>query len=131
MDTNYNKVKEYLLELDYMFVSQNPADGVFQVEKEDAGIKNLVIGIAEPILIMEQFICEIGKPTIEIFRDLLIKNRDIIHGAFVLDDSGKNLMFRDTLQLENLDLNELAGSLNSLSLLMSEYSDELIKISKK
>ena len=131
MDTNYNKVQEYLLELDYMIVSQDPADGVFQVEKEDAGIKNLVIGIAEPILIMEQFICEIGKPAMEIYRDLLIKNRDIIHGAFVLDESGKSLMFRDTLQLENLDLNELTGSLNSLSLLMSEYSEELIKISKK
>ena len=131
MDTNYNKVQEYLLELDYMIVNQDPADGVFQVEMEDAGIKNLVIGIAEPILIMEQFICEIGKPTLEVYRDLLIKNRDIIHGAFVLDESGKNLMFRDTLQLEHLDLNELAGSLNSLSLLMSEYSEELIKISKK
>ena len=130
MDTNYNKVQEYLLELDYMIVSQDPADGVLQVEKEDAGIKNLVIGIAEPILIMEQFICEIGKPTMEIYRNLLIKNRDIIHGAFVLDESGKNLMFRDTLELENLDLNELAGTLNSLSLLMSEYSNELIKISK-
>jgi hypothetical protein len=49
----------------------------------------------------------------------------------VLDESGKNLMFRDTLQVENLDLNELEGSLNSLSLLLSEYSDELINMSKK
>ena len=131
MDTNFNKVKEYLLDLDYTIVNQNPAEGIFLVEKEDAGIKNLVIGCAEPILIMEQFICEIGNPTLETFKALLIKNRDIIHGAFVLDETGKNLMFRDTLQLENLDLNELEGSLNSLSLLMSEYSDELIKMSKK
>ena len=131
MDTHFNKVKEYLLELDYMIVSQNPAEGVFLVEKEDAGIKNLVIGCADPILIMEQFICEIGQTTVDTYKNLLIKNRDIIHGAFVLDETGKNLMFRDTLQLENLDLNELAGSLNSLSLLMSEYSDILIKISKK
>ncbi len=131
MDANYNKVKEYLLELDYMIINQDPSEGIFLVEKEDAGIKNLVIACAEPILIMEQFICEIGKPSLEVFRDLLIKNRDIIHGAFVLDETGKNLMFRDTLELENLDLNELAGTLNSLSLLMSEYSDELINISKK
>jgi hypothetical protein len=131
MDTNFNKVREYLQELDYLIVNQNPAEGVFLVEKEDAGIKNLVIGCAEPILIMEQFICEIAKPTAETYKSLLIKNRDIIHGAFVLDESGKNLLFRDTLQLEHLDLNELAGSLNSLGLLMSEYSDELIKISKK
>ncbi|MFT6442591.1 MAG: hypothetical protein ACJASM_002140, partial [Salibacteraceae bacterium] len=36
----------------------------------------------------------------------------------------------DTLQIVSLDLNELEGSLNSLSLLLSEYSDELIKFSK-
>ncbi len=131
MDTNFNKVKEYLLELDYIIINQDPAEGIFLVEKEDAGIKNLVIGCAEPILIMEQFICEIAKPSLEIYRALLIKNRDIIHGAFVLDETGKNLMYRDTLELENLDLNELAGTLNSLSLLMSEYSEELIKMSKK
>ena len=59
-----------------------------------------------------------------------MKNRDIIHGAFVLDESGKKLIFRDTLQIANLDLNELEGTLNSLSLLLSEYSDELINFSK-
>ena len=62
--------------------------------------------------------------------DLLKKNRDIIHGAFVLDESGKKVIFRDTLQILNLDRNELEGSLNSLSLLLSEYSNELIKFSK-
>jgi hypothetical protein len=60
----------------------------------------------------------------------LIKNRDIVHGAFVLDEEGKRVIFRDTLQVESLDLNELEGTLNSLSLLLSEYSDEIIKFSK-
>jgi hypothetical protein len=58
-----------------------------------------------------------------------MKNQDIIHGAFVIDESGEKILFRDTLQLENLDLNELEASINSLSLLLSEYSDELIKFS--
>lgn len=131
MDTHYQKVKDYLLELDFEIMHEDEEDGVFWVESEEEGIKNLVIGIADPILIMEQFICEVAKPSEEIFKNLLIKNRDIIHGAFVLDETGKNLLFRDTLQIENLDLNELEGTLNSLSLLLSEYSNELIKISKK
>jgi hypothetical protein len=58
-----------------------------------------------------------------------MKNQDIIHGAFVIDESGEKVLFRDTLQLENLDSNELEASINSLSLLLSEYSDELIKFS--
>jgi len=61
---------------------------------------------------------------------LLKKNRDIISGAFALDDSGNKVLFRDTLALENLDLNELEGSINSLELLLSEYSSEIIKFSK-
>lgn len=131
MNTYFEKVKEYLLELDYDIVQEDENEGVFWVESEEAAISNLVIGVADPILIMEQFMCEIAKPSAEIYKNLLVKNRDIIHGAFALDETGKNLLFRDTLELENLDLNELEGSLNSLSLLLSEYMDELIKISKK
>ncbi len=130
MDTHYQKVRNYLLDLDFEIMQENEEDEVFWVESEEAGIKNLVIGVADPIVIMEQFICEVANPSVEVFRNLLIKNRDIIHGAFVLDDTGTKLLFRDTLQVENLDLNELEGSLNSLSLLLSEYSEELIQISK-
>jgi len=79
---------------------------------------------------MEQFIFNISNQSEKVFKSLLQKNRDIIHGAFVLDESGTRVIFRDTLQLENLDLNELEGSLNSLSLLMSEYSDKIIEFSK-
>jgi len=131
MDTHYQTVKDYLLDLNFEIMQENDEEGVIWVESEDAGIKNLVIGIADPILIMEQHICKIANPSEEVYKKLLIKNRDIIHGAFVLDDSGNNLLFRDTLQVENLDLNELEGSLNSLSLLLSEYSEELIKMSKQ
>lgn len=130
MNDQFEKVREYLLDLDFNILNENEEDGVFWVEKEDAGIQNLVIGCLDPILIMEQFLFEIKSDSLEIFKSLLIKNRDIIHGAFVLDETGKKVIFRDTLQLENLDLNELEGSLNSLSLLMSEYTDELIKFSK-
>ena len=66
----------------------------------------------------------------EIYKALLKKNREIIHGAFVLDGSGKKVLFRDTLQLENLDQNELEATLNSLEMLLSEYSEEIISYSK-
>ena len=130
MNDHFEKIQGYLLDLDFNILSENAEDGVFWVEKEDAGIHNLVIGCLDPILVMEQFLFEIGTESPDIYKKLLVKNRDIIHGAFVLDETGKKVIFRDTLQLENLDLNELEGSLNSLSLLLSEYSDELIEFSK-
>ena len=130
MNDHFEKVQGFLLDLDFNILQENEEDGVFFLDKEDAGIHNLVIGCLDPILVMEQFLFEIKNESNDVYKKLLIKNRDIIHGAFVLDESGKKVIFRDTLQLENLDLNELEGSLNSLSLLMSEYSDELIQLSK-
>lgn len=130
MANDFNKVREYLMELDLSIVKEDKEDAVFVVESEVDGIKNLVIGCADPILIMEQHLFEITNPKDDIHKQLLIKNRDLVHGAFVLDEGGTKVLFRDTLQLENLDLNELEGSLNALSLLLSEYSDEIIKFSK-
>ena len=130
MDNHFEKVQGFLLDLDFNILQENEEDGVFWVDKEEAGIHNLVIGCLDPILIMEQFLFELKSDSKETYKKLLIKNRDIIHGAFVLDESGTKVIFRDTLQLENLDRNELEGSLNSLSLLMSEYSEELIEFSK-
>jgi hypothetical protein len=130
MNTDYQKVKEFVLELGYTITHEDEADEVLVISNEPEGIKNLVLGCAQPILIMEQFILELKGLPAEVYKSLLQKNRDIIHGAFALDDSGTKLIFRDTLQLENLDLNELEGSINSLALLLSEYYDELIQFSK-
>ncbi|MCK5824970.1 MAG: YbjN domain-containing protein [Ichthyobacteriaceae bacterium] len=124
------KVGEYLTELNYRIVKFDKEEGVYVVEKEEDGITNLFLGVAAPILIIEQYLFTLKEDNIEVFKSLLQKNRDIIHGAFALDEEGDKVIFRDTLQVENLDLNELEGSLNSLSLLLSEYSDELIKFSK-
>ena len=129
MAKKFEKVREYLMELNYSIVKEDKEDEVFIVEQELDGIKNLVIGCADPILIMEQFIFKVSGDSSEIYKDLLMKNRDIVHGAFVMDDDC-HILFRDTLQLENLDLNELEGSLNSLSLLLSEFSDDIIAYSK-
>lgn len=131
MDKYFEKVKNYLLELNCEIVSEHIEDGVLVVNKTEEGIMNLVLGCAEPLLIMEQFIFEIEEDSLSVFKQLLMKNRDIVHGAFVLDESGRKVIFRDTLQIENLDLNELEGSINSLSLLLSEYAEEIIKLSSK
>ncbi len=130
MTNHFEKVKEFLMELEFNITHENAEEAVFVVESENTGIRNLVIACADPILVMEQFLFELKSESMEVFKNLLIKNRDIVHGAFALDEHGSRVIFRDTLQLENLDLNELEGTLNSLSLLLSEYSDELIAFSK-
>ncbi|WP_028375822.1 hypothetical protein [Leeuwenhoekiella sp. MAR_2009_132] len=130
MKDHFLITKTFLLELDFNITFENPEDGIIVVQKESSVIRNLILGVAPPILILEQFIFKINNQSEKIFKSLLQKNRDIIHGAFVINESGEKVIFRDTLQIENMDINELEGSLNSLSLLMSEYSDKIIEFSK-
>lgn len=131
MKPSFTKVKNYLTELNYEIVEENEEDGVLIIDNEDTGVSHMVLCCADPILIMEQYLCEIKQVSLETYRLLLQKNRDIIHGAFALDVSGTKLIFRDTLVLETLDLDELESTFNSLGLLLSEFTQQIIEISTK
>jgi hypothetical protein len=130
MREQFKTIKNYLIELNYNITHEDEEEGVLIIQDHDKGINNLILGIASPILIIEQYIFKISNPNKAVLQQLLQKNRDIVHGAFVLDESGEKVIFRDTLQIENIDLNELEGSINSLSLLLSEYSENIIQFSK-
>lgn len=129
MDNNFLKVKNYLVDLGFEISFESSEEGVLIIQNQEEAISNLVIGVAAPLVIIEQYLFTKKNGSVDLYKNLLMKNQDIIHGAFVLDESGEKILFRDTLQIENLDLNELEASINSLSLLLSEYSDELIKYS--
>lgn len=131
MPEHFNKVKSYLMELGFSPVREIEEEEIVVIDDEEQGIKNLIIDCEYPIVILEQHIFELSSnPDAATLLSLLQMNRNVIHGAFVIDDSGKKVLFRDTLQLENLDLNELEGSINALSLAMAENSNELVRLAK-
>lgn len=130
MKDYYSLIKGFLQNLQLEIKQENQKEGIFVVSNESEGIMNLIICVAPPIVIFEQFIFEIKEPGNHVYKSLLQKNRDIIHGAFVLDDSGRKVIFRDSLQVENLDQNEFEATINSLSVLLSEYSEQIINFSK-
>ena len=128
--SDFEKVKGFLQDLEFDITHENAEEELVLVNKEDAGIANLMIDCEDTILIIEQHLFDVQADSMQLYKELLIKNREIVHGAFVLDETGKKVLFRDTLQLENLDFNELEGTLNSLGLLLSEYYQKLISFSK-
>ena len=130
MSESMEKVKNYLFELGFSVSSENSNEELVVIDDEEKAIKNLIIDCEDPILVIEQIIMEVSGKADDFFKRLLQINRTLVHGAFVLDEEGKNVIFRDTLQLENLDKNELEGSINSLSLALAENADELISFSK-
>ncbi len=131
MSQNLEKVKGYLQELELKIVDENEAEELVVVQDEDNGISNLIVDCEPPIVVLEQLIMPVPAAPDDFFRRLLQMNRTLVHGAFVLDEESKYVFFRDTLQLEHLDLNELEGTIRSLSLAMAEYGAELLKYAKK
>lgn len=127
---NFTKVEKYIEELHFSIRIKNEKEGFLVVESEEDGIQNLIIGITPPVIIFEQYLFSLKEDNMSIFKSLLVKNRDIIHGAFALTEDGKKVIFRYTLQIHNLDQNEFEAAINSLSLLLSEYKEQLITFSK-
>ncbi len=130
MSEHFERVKDYLDELGYAVNQEDPAEELVVISDEEQGIHNLIIDCEDPILVIEQAIMEVSGKGGDVFKRLLQMNRNLIHGAFVLDEEGRTVIFRDTLQIENLDRNELEGTLNSLSLGLAENADELLSFAK-
>jgi len=126
---DFEKVKEYLLEMGFAIDHEDAGEELVVVNDEERGVNHLVVDCEEPILILEQVILSLPDATQETYKRLLQINRSLVHGAFVLDDTGKTLLFRDTLQLANLDQNELEGSIDALSLALAEFGGELLAFS--
>ena len=127
----FETVKTFLLDLGYAITQEDPDQELVLVQDEENGITNLIVDCEDPILILEQMILPVPSSPGAMFARLLQMNRTLVHGAFVLDEEGTMVLFRDTLRLENLDMNELEGSIEALSLALAENADELLAFSKQ
>lgn len=128
---NFQSVEKHILDMDFCIVHKDEKEGIFVVDNEQDGIRNLIIGVTTPVIIFEQYLFTLKNDSLDTFKSLLIKNRDIIHGGFALTEDGKRVIFRYTLQIANLNRNEFEAAISSLSLLLSEYHTQLITFSKR
>lgn len=121
MSNKFAEVKHMLTDLGYLISRDDEAEGLMVVDDPDEGIRNLIIVIDSPLIIFEQFLVNIADPDAAVFRQILERNRDLVHGAFALAGDNDKLLFRDTLQVDNLDNNELEGTLNAVTIMMAEH----------
>jgi len=101
------------------------------VEDEERGLKHLVVDCEDPLLIFEQRILEVPTRPGGLFRRLLQMNRTLVQGAFVLDEAGQSVLLHETLALAHLDVNEVQGTIDAMSLALAEHAQELIAFSRQ
>lgn len=128
MSDHYEKVKEYVVELGFRVEEEIPEEEIVVINDDERGIHHLVIDCEDSVLVLEQLILKLQKQApVSVYRRILQINRELVFGAFVINEEGDSLLYRNTLALENLDLNELETTINALSLGLAENGEELLQ----
>ena len=121
----FEMVKGYVLELGFRIDEEDSSEEIVIINDEERGIHRLVIDCEDTVLVVEQLIMKL-EPSTTVYRRILQMNRELVFGAFVLNEDGDSLLYRNTLALDNLDLNELESTINALSLGLAENGEELL-----
>ncbi len=126
----FQTVCNWVTDIGLIIDEKKPEEGILVVENEERDITNMVIDCEDPIVEIQQAIMAVpdGADAIHLYERLLQMNGTLVHGAFMLNDDGTQVRFRDTLRLATLDQEELRGTINALHLGLEEYGDELIDL---
>ena len=108
------------------------ADGVYVVSS-GTDRPPIAIHVAEPIVVVRVDIGEVPKnekAQLKLFRQLLIYNAsDLVHSAYALDDN--EIVLSAGLELENLDMNELAATLSDIDIALARHVKNLREIANE
>src|SRR5512136_1810426 len=117
-------IESYLLKMDLQ--TEELRDGTWVVRGLD-GIDNLIITIAGPVVVFRVKVMELPKHhREELFRTLLELNAtEMMHGAYGIE--GESVVISDALQMENLDFNEFAATIDDISLAVASHHGRLAK----
>ena len=120
----FGKVKALLLDLDYAITHEDEGQELFIVNDEDSGINNLIVDCEDPLLVLEQIILPIPQEpgnSIPAFAA-----NEPAPGAWRLwcwTRRRRPFFFVTRYRIENLDSNELEGSIEALSLALAEMRE--------
>ena len=118
-----NDIEIYLDDSGFSF--EKVDDALWRVESPENNVDNIILSYAEPIIVFRIKLMQVPESNKEAFYERLLKLNatEIPHGAFGIEDD--NVVVIDTLQLENLNRNELQASVDSLAFTVTQYYNEL------
>jgi hypothetical protein len=117
-------VQAYLMKME--LPSEEPRENTWMVGGLD-GLDNLIITLAGPVLVFRVKVMDIPHAhREELFRTLLELNAtEMMHGAYGIE--GESVVIMDALQLENLDYNEFAATVDDITLAVASHHSRLAK----
>jgi hypothetical protein len=106
--------------------SEEVQPGMWIVRSSENGA-SLVVHHTPPLLLLRAKVMEVPddeRASGKLFRRLLELNAtDLVHGAYAIEEG--DVILTDTLELENLDFNELQASVDSIQVALASHLDAL------
>jgi hypothetical protein len=114
-----DKIEGYLVDLSYNY--EELGENTWLVDDADKGLRNLVVLVSEPLLILRVKVMELPAEDREEFYERLLRlnAEDMVHGAYALE--GSNVILIDTLELETMDLEEFRASIEAIGLALVQH----------
>lgn len=116
-------IESYMLGLGLEFEARGA--GMWLVHDEGDSLDNVLVTYVDGLLIFHVRVAELPPGDhARLYRRLLELNAtDLIHGAYGIE--GNAIVMTDTLQGENLDLNEFQAALEAMSVSLLQHYHEL------
>lgn len=117
------RVENHLISLEVPF--ERVDDSMWVIYDESDNVENLVLYISGTVLSFRIKLMDLPEtPSIELYRTLLELNAaEMVHAAYGIEENA--VVIVNTLELENLDLNELRSSIESIGLAISTHRELL------
>ena len=117
-------IQSYLLKMELPY--EEPREGTWVVGGLD-GVDRMIITLAGPVTVFRVKVMEIPRHHREdLFRTLLELNAtEMMHGAYGVE--GDAVVIMDALELENLDYNEFAATVDDITLAVASHHGRLAK----
>ena len=119
------KIESYLLSLSLTY--EDVGDQTWIINDDEKGLENVVVILADPVVIIRVKVMAIpGKEREQFFEQLLRLNQsDMIHGAYALE--GDDVILLNTLVGETLDVEEFQATLDAIGLALAQHYQMLAK----
>jgi hypothetical protein len=126
-----NDVEAYLGKMNRQFSAVDDQPGTFLVRGGD-NMPPTALRVDPPLVVLRVHVGDIeGAPTnnAELFQKLLQLNaKALVHTSFGIEDD--KIVLASALELENLDYNELAATLDEIDVTLAQQVGQLAELSK-
>ena len=117
------KIEGYMLSLSLTY--ETVEDGTWLINDDEKGLENVLVILADPVVIVRVKVMAIpARQREEFFEQLLRLNQsDMIHGAYALE--GDDVILLNTLVGATLDLEEFQATLDAIGLELAQHYRKL------